>query len=125
MTNQRQKIYNWLNDPKTPEDAWRTMTWKEISEATGVPHGTVHHHLPPIVSELKDTVPSQVLEAREHYNRSIGRQTGRLRNAISLEKLRKLKKLRMQNPPVCALDCAYLLGTSQRLVEKMIEKHDL
>lgn len=119
----KEKLEEWLNS-HTEEKDWLHQTWDTIAEQAGVSRTRAYVILPRLLADRESVLPSDILNRREEYAISVGRY-GRKRNHLSQANLAKLKELKLQDPPVEDVDCAYLLGVDMRIVKHMIEKNNL
>ena len=83
----KQALIDWLRNPNTPRDAWETMSFQEIADATQVSKGYVGNIL---IGTVSDTFNLDYQEAKTL------REEGRAGNntvAISDEKIKEINTL--------------------------------
>lgn len=70
----RQKLEAWLDDPKTPEDAWMKLTFPEIDRLAGVDEGTYDacKAIPIIISQRMGISVQEVRKMRNDYRERHG-----------------------------------------------------
>ncbi len=59
-----QVISEWIIDAKTPKDAWQTMTYEQIAEATGISKGYINRVLIKVVAQTLKLEYQQAKEMR-------------------------------------------------------------
>lgn len=83
----KQALIDWLRNPNTPKDAWETMSFQEIADATQVSKGYVGNILIRTVAETFNKDYQEVKTLREE-----GR-AGNNTVAISDEKIKEINTL--------------------------------
>ena len=89
----KERLRDWFNDPRTPEDAWKTLKLSDIAAAAGVSEHTVKVVLPVLVRERYPTIDSynRFKRAREAYRR-IHRLPGAALPKTDIEKIQELRR---------------------------------
>ena len=82
-----QVISEWIIDTKTPKDAWQTMTYEQIAEATGISKGYINRVL------IKVAAQTLKLEYQEAKEMRINARSGEKGVAISTELVDKINAL--------------------------------
>ena len=110
----KQVLIDWLLNPKTPKDAWETMSYQEIAEATKLSTPYVGSILIRVVTDTLKLDYQQVKETRE---------TGRAGNqgtAISKEKVEQINTLLRQGKTPD--EVAYITKVSRSTVDRHNKK---
>lgn len=89
----KEKITDWFNNPRTPEDAWKTWKLHEIAAGAEVSEHTVKRVLPVLVRERYPMIDSynKFKRAREAYRR-IHRLPGAALPKADIERLQQLRR---------------------------------
>lgn len=82
-----QLISEWIIDTKTPKDAWQTMTYEQIAEATGISKGYINRVL------IKVAAQTLKLEYQEAKEMRVNARAGEKGVAISAELVDKINAL--------------------------------
>ena len=114
----KEKIQAWLNNPRTPDDAWVHLTYKEIAESAGVSYTSVTRYL--VMSDARSR-GYDIKDVRRRRKTAWHERVGRM----TPKKLDKLKAYRAQNPPLSYEECAVRLDQSVWSVKYNCEKHHL
>lgn len=110
----KERITNWFNNPRTPEDAWKTWKLSDIGEAASVSEHTVKRVLPILVREKYRVIDSynRFKRAREAYRR-IHRLPGA---ALPKEEIEAIQQLRRDGGDLMGISVD--TGYSYRTVQK-------
>lgn len=112
------KIQAWLDDPKTPYNAWETLTYDEIAEQVGVGRSSVDRNLVILVARTRGYTVAEVKERRKTaWHTRVNRMTP--------EKFQRLKAYRAQDPPLSYEECAVRLDQSLWSVKYNCEKEGI
>lgn len=114
----KEKIQAWLEDPKTPYNAWEHKTYDEIAEEAGVGRSSVDRNLVIIVARTRGYEVEEVKRRRKQA------WTERV-NRMTPEKLERLKAYRAQDPPLSYEECAVRLDQSLWSVKYHCEKEGI
>ena len=87
LSKQQQKLQDWLTHPDTPQDAWKTMTNDQISEATGISQGYINRILIKVVSLTHGIEFSEAKQQRETA------RAGKLGTRTPIETIEKMNRL--------------------------------
>ena len=89
----KERLTDWFNNPRTPEDAWKTWKLHEIAAAAEVSEHTVKVVLPVLVKDRYPTIGSyaRFKRAREAYRR-INRLPGAALPKADIEKIQELRR---------------------------------
>ena len=82
-----QLISEWIIDTKTPKDAWQTMTYEQIAEATGISKGYINRVL------IKVAAQTLKLEYQEAKEMRVNARAGGKGVPISAELVDKINAL--------------------------------
>lgn len=114
----KEKIQAWLEDPKTPYNAWEHKTHVEIAEEVGVGLSSIERHLTILVARTRGYSVATVKERRKTaWHERVNRMTP--------QKLQRLKAYRAQSPPLSYEECAARLDQSLWSVKYHCEKEGI
>ena len=115
----KEKIEKWLDNPDTPDDAWKTYTYDQIIDETGTSSGSVNRYVFEIIAERKNLMPSQVLDIRNEYLYSVeNKQHGR--SALPTSYINKIHEIIDENPDIPIVDLAYLVKLPTKVVKRYL-----
>lgn len=86
----RKKIEAWLDDPNTPKDAWKTITYREAANQAGVSESAMYTHFLHVLAEHLKIDAIEILEIR----RDIAFEEGTHGKRIPIEIQEKMKYAR-------------------------------
>ena len=85
-----QVISEWILDPNTPNNAWQTMTYEQMAEATGISKGYINRILIKVVAQTLQ------LEYQVAKEMRVNARAGEKGIAISAELIQKINTLLME-----------------------------
>ena len=64
-TQARDKLEAWLDNPNTPKDAWKTLTYREIADQAEVSESSVYTHFEQLLAERMEVDAVEIRRIRQ------------------------------------------------------------
>ena len=88
----RDRLQAWFDNPETPTDAWKTLTFKEIETQAGVSTYSIQRYLPSIVGVRHPEITGYA--AFRQARRDTAIQSRKKGESIGDESIAKIQELR-------------------------------
>ncbi len=112
MKTVRQKIEVWV---EVNPDGWKTLTFSKIATEIGISAGSVDRHLPEVVADRDNIMPSEVMRIR--VDNGLVQRPGRKRIDMAL-----IQKLIAEHGIDSPRDLAYLTGYHRESIKRALKR---
>ena len=107
----KQKLIEWIE--KNP-DGYLELSYEDIGKEVGIASISVWRHLPNLIADRDDVLPSEVMEQRKEQGLEYGKN-----HALKPEQIQEIYEL---SKSLGTKDVAYKLGIDMRTVEKYLKE---
>ena len=122
MTN-KEKIVEWLKNPKTDPNAWKELTIRQLCEEIGITLTGVHRNLIDAVAIHTGMTPKKAMEERNQHAFDKG-DTARRLSTKQKERIEYLRFQKKMNLKEIAIELGIGYGTVQQHLKKLQNEQD-